>query len=269
MLSRIKLSAKNDLQIVFWCNVVKGTRPLLLLHGHGGDHRGLLKLAKQLPVITFVLDLPGFGDSDELEAHTIDKYVAAIEAFAAQQNLAEYDVCGHSLGSAFALALAAHDSRVHKLILINPIPEFAAMIRKLIQLLSGTATKLPPKLGEALVHTRMYNIVTFLLHSQKKLDLVHAGRYMHAQNTAKYSLKAWQESGNAIYGMDQKSYAADVNAPTLIIHGDKDKMTSLKAVKSFVSVFKNAKLERLPKAGHFAAFENVDEVARLIERFLK
>lgn len=268
MLHKVVLAGKTNLHVSFWHHEVTGTHPLLLLHGHGGDHRGLIKLAKHIPVTTFVLDLPGFGDSEELSAHTIKEYTAVIEEFVTENNISEYDVFGHSLGSAFALAVAASDTRVKRLIMVNPIPEFSTFIRKLLRVVSVTATALPPNIGEALVHTRLYNIVTFLLHSRKKLNPEHAGDYLRTQNTSRYSLKAWQESGTAIYDMDQQSYAKRITIPTMIIHGDKDKMTSVKAVAQFVDLFSSGQLVRLPKAGHFAPLEDIAEIAEHINTFL-
>jgi pimeloyl-ACP methyl ester carboxylesterase len=269
MLHNITIAGERPLQITYWYKEVEGTRPLLLLHGHGGDHRGLVALARAIPVTAYILDLPGFGESDELEEHSIEAYAAAVEQFASAHGFKAYDVLGHSLGSAFALAIAVNDSRVQKLILVNPIPEFAKFVRSLIQLVGTTATSLPPRLGEALVHTRLYNVATFLLHSRKKQNIEHAAKYLRLQNSTKYSLKAWQESGSAIFAMNQQDFARKIAIPTLVIHGNKDKMTSSQSVEEFANLFTNATLVQLKKAGHFVPLEYVDEAVYAVDMFIK
>src|SRR4051812_22955051 len=99
--------------------------PLVMIHGHGGDHEGLSALAQQLKTMVIVPDLPGFGESKELEVpHTIENYVQHLKELVDELGYLQYIVMGHSLGTAIALTLSATDSRVQKLILLNPIPEF-------------------------------------------------------------------------------------------------------------------------------------------------
>lgn len=263
-----KINVVSDRKISHWSKVGNLGPYLVMLHGHGGDHRGLIKFAEQLERNVIIVDLPGFGTSSELPEHSMNSYVESLMDFITSQNIKAYNLLGHSLGSAIALALAAEDVRVKKLVLVNPVPEFSKVVQRLIKLMGATAARLPEKTSEALIHAGMYNLATFLLHSTKRRDLTHIKHYLGTQKTAQYSLKAWREAGEAIYEMDQPAFAKKVKAETLLIHGDKDKMTTLKSVKSFTDLFEDAKLVRITKAGHFIPLENVDESAQEISKFL-
>jgi pimeloyl-ACP methyl ester carboxylesterase len=102
--------------------------PLLLVHGYLWNREVwddvLPQLAERFRVI--VPDLPGFGDS---EKPAPARYAYGFEAFAeslvdlvAALGLSRVSVCGHSMGGAVALTLAAqHPDLVDKLVLVDPL----------------------------------------------------------------------------------------------------------------------------------------------------
>ena len=244
--------------------------PLLMIHGHGGDHRGMEFLAQALGITVIIPDLPGFGESKELtEKHTIERYVKSLQQLATHLEFGQYNVAGHSLGSAIALALAAEDKRVSKLVLLNPVPQFMAYIQYLLVKLNGLGNKIPPKYADALVKARLYNLTTFLLHSRKRADVTYAKQYLLNQKTARYSFKTWSESGESIYGLDQMALATSVSQSTLIVHGDKDSITTLASIEQFVAAFKTATLLRIAHAGHFLPLEHPADIAPQLLDFLK
>lgn len=246
----------------------QGTIPLLMIHGHGGDHRGLEKLAQEVTGPVIIFDLPGFGDSKELSGpHTIENYVTFLQKFITELSVNRYNLLGHSLGSAIALTLAAEDPRVQRLLLLNPIPQFTVYIKYLIRTVNGLGTKMPAKMADAFVKARLYNLVTFLMHSRKRTDKVHAAEYLRAQNSAQYSFKTWSESGESIFFFDHIKIAQQIGIPTLVLHGDKDSLTTLHAIKEFCEVL-NARLVRIAQAGHFLPLEHIKEAAHEINHFL-
>lgn len=242
--------------------------PLLMIHGHGGSHQGLEDLAKQLNATVVVPDLPGFGESQELPAeHTIEQYVLHLKSLADELGCLEYSVLGHSLGSAIALSLAAADARVNKLSLINPVPEFNASVQRLIRAVNGIGSKVPPKAADAFVNARLYNLATFLLHSRRRTERLQIAKYMKAQGSTAYSFKTWAESGESVFFYDHTASAKVVNVPTLVVHGERDSLTSHTAISAFVTILK-AQLVVIKKSGHFLPFEQSREVAQTVQEFL-
>jgi pimeloyl-ACP methyl ester carboxylesterase len=261
---------EGTVYFVYHPQVAESTElPLLMIHGHGGDHEGLSALAQNLNTTVIIPDLPGFGESKELEVpHTIENYVQHLEKLMDKLGYTKYIVMGHSLGSAIALTLATTDLRVQKLILLNPIPEFTAYIQKLIKTINGVGSKMPVKIADALVNARLYNLATFLLHSRKRNDASYAVKYLKAQNNAKYSFKTWSQSGESIFYFDHMKAAEKVRIPTLVLHGDRDSLTTLSGIEVFTKILA-ARLVRIPKAGHFLPLEHIDEAATSIKKFMK
>ena len=88
--------------------VVGKGKALVILHGWGSSRRVMLPLAKSLADIraSYVLDLPGFGDSNQPDAAwSIDDYADAVEAFIAMLPDDHIDVLVHSFGGRIILKL--------------------------------------------------------------------------------------------------------------------------------------------------------------------
>lgn len=243
--------------------------PILMIHGHGGDHRGLELLAGNMKSRVIIPDLPGFGESEELELHSIENYVLKLKKMMKHLKINKYSLVGHSLGSGVALALASADTNVVKLILLNPVPEFTKYIQYILHTINGIGGKIPQKYSDALVSARLYNLATFLMHSRQRRDLTHAKDYLNAQNTTKYSFRTWSESGEAIYTLDQVELAKNIMIPVLIVHGKTDSLTSSATIKEFTSKFKNSELAVVANAGHFLPLEQANDVSIIIQTFLK
>jgi pimeloyl-ACP methyl ester carboxylesterase len=82
---------------------------LVLLHGLGADHRGLLRMAGAIHGFDIVaLDLPGFGLSGAMPApYTMEAYAAVVEQLRIHLGHARIHLAGHSLGANIALVYAA------------------------------------------------------------------------------------------------------------------------------------------------------------------
>jgi pimeloyl-ACP methyl ester carboxylesterase len=102
----------NGTKISYRHNLSGEREVALLLHGLGGDHRGLLQVAQGLSDVDVVIpDVPGYGDSDPLTVpHTLANYAAAVEALRIALDLGPVHLIGHSLGASIALLHAATHS---------------------------------------------------------------------------------------------------------------------------------------------------------------
>lgn len=130
---------------LLWCRAVtdlrdvaaKGARirfaiagtgtPLLLVHDALQDRSTwdavVPALSEKLQVI--VPDLPGFGDSEKPPlskyAYTHDAFVESLVDLASSLSLGRMFVCGHGLGAAIAVMLAArHPSLVERVVYVSP-----------------------------------------------------------------------------------------------------------------------------------------------------
>jgi pimeloyl-ACP methyl ester carboxylesterase len=114
--------------------------PLVLVHDYLASHVEwedvLPRLSRQFHVIA--PDLPGFGESEKPSPsrypYDFDAFSESLVDLIAALGLARVSVCGHSLGGAIALTIAAsHPHVVEKLVLVNalvyPPPELDTMSR--------------------------------------------------------------------------------------------------------------------------------------------
>ena len=256
--------------IAYWLHAVSPkTPPLIMIHGHGGDHRGLVSLAEQLKVTSYAIDLPGFGASPPIALHTMQTFAGAVRELADSLGLTEFAVLGHSLGAAVALELAVEDQRVSKLVLVNPIPSYNKLMKQVLKLVGNVSQKIPEPYAERLVHAHLYNLATFLVNSRQRRDREHMLAYLKHQADTEYSLRAWHEAGEAVYYYDQLAAAQQVGCNTLLLHGEKDSLTTDEAIEAFQLCFRKAHLEVIPRAGHFMHIENTALVAEKINEFIR
>ena len=89
---------------------VEGTGfPLVLIHGFCEDHQAWDELIPELEDLQIIrIDLPGFGQSEAVEAISIDYFAAAIKAVLDHLDIKSCIMIGHSMGGYSTLAFAAH-----------------------------------------------------------------------------------------------------------------------------------------------------------------
>jgi pimeloyl-ACP methyl ester carboxylesterase len=101
---------------------------VLLVHDYLGSHvaweDSLAALASNFRLI--VPDLPGFGESEKPSParypYTYDAFAESLVDLVAALDLRRVSVCGHALGGAVALAMAAdHPDVVDRLVLVSPL----------------------------------------------------------------------------------------------------------------------------------------------------
>jgi 3-oxoadipate enol-lactonase len=73
-------------------------------------------------------------------------------------------------------------------------------------------------------------------------------------------------------GMAARTDSADtlktINVPTLIVTGEEDLMTGVKEAEFMRGSIAGSEMRVIAKAGHYAAWERVEEVARVLRQFL-
>ena len=105
-------------------SVVGEGAPVLMIHGWGASIALLQPLADRLSRLGYqchLLDLPGFGESDEPPApFSIFDYAEFCLAYLDRQKLSDVHYFGHSLGGRIGLILGSdHSKRIRNLVLSN------------------------------------------------------------------------------------------------------------------------------------------------------
>ncbi len=217
--------------------------PLILIHGLGASSRWWFSMLPELTAESFrvvVPDLPGFGRSPG-PARPIAEAARAVIDLADRLGLGRFFLCGHSLGGAIALHIAAdYGRRVRRLVLIASagIPGVgpARIVGRLMQPWSWC----PPRFYGTLVG-----------------DIMRAGPRNLFRTMAE--LRAY----------DVRPSLKRVRSPTLVIWGEKDGLTPLAHGRRIVRGLPEARLEVLPRTRHLPMVREPDLTAGLMVGFLR
>lgn len=214
--------------------------PIILLHGWGKDLHTFDNIAKQLneDYTVYQLDLPGFGLSEINDALTIKDYADIINEFCLNLAIINPVIIGHSFGGRVALKYASCYP-ISKLVLIsspglkrrfNLIIWFKIMIYKICK-----RVKLEIKMGSA---------------DYQKSSPIMKNVLVKAINT------------------EQSDDALNINCPTLLLYGKKDKTVPLYIGRKFNELIPKATYFEIKKCGHFPYLERFRFTLIVLKSFL-
>jgi pimeloyl-ACP methyl ester carboxylesterase len=246
-------------------------RPLVLLHDYLSSHIAwedvLPTLAARFHVIA--PDLPGFGESEKPPpsryAYGVDAFAESIADVIAALGISRVSVCGHALGGAVALTLAAnHAHLVEKLVLVSPLafearPDPAAYAATI------------PVVGP-LFFKQLFGRTLFRKHFRDRsadagkraarvdylFDLFNVPA---AREAAFATLLSVQDTRAVVAGLSR------VVAPTLVAWGRADRVAPVEQGRRLVRELRGARLEVL-ESGHSPPEECPEAFAEIVARFI-
>lgn len=252
-----KVSIKN---IMIAEKIIGDGQPILMLHGWGANISLLMPLAERLAAVgyrCYMLDLPGFGESDDpLQAWTVYDYADFVLAYLDHHNVQQVYLFGHSFGGRLAIILGAeHSERIHKMVLSD-----AAGIR--------------PKTSFWLnLRLKSYKILRDSLY---KIGLNSIADSLRERYNQRYGSSDFQQVSGImrqtfvnVVNEDLLPLAYDVKPSTLIFWGDKDEDTPLWMGQKLEETIPDAGLIIHEGAGHYAYLEKAAETARIMDYFFK
>lgn len=248
-------SARIGRQQIAYREQGEGRPPLLFLHGAGGSslaYAGVLsRLGRRRRCLA--LDLPGHGRSPALEpappaSQLCERHRDLVAELAERLGLGRFVLCGHSLGGAIAIELAlAFPDRLERLVLI------------------ATAARLP--VSAELLRT-VRDREEELPATFAALGYSPASSRSARERWAREQLQAPPEvllaDLRACERVDLRERLAALMVPTLVISAADDRITPPAEQDRLAEAIRGARLERIPRAGHFVLLERPDAVADLI-----
>lgn len=236
--------------------VEEGKRPaVVLIHGAGGSHLYWPSEMRRLAGYrVYALDLPGHGRSGERGQQSISSYVSSVVVWLEATGLHSAVFVGHSMGSAIAISLALdYPEHVLSLGLIG----------------AAARLKVAPALLESTANTATFNNAVQLV-----VDYSY-GPDSPAQLTELAARRLAENRPSVLHGdlmacdtFDETLRIADIQHPTLVVCGSKDRMTSLRHAQFLARSIPGARLEVVPNAGHMVMLENPKAVADALTGFL-
>ncbi len=238
---------------------------VVFLHGAGMDHTVWTLQTRYFAHhgwSVLALDLPGHGRSEPPAPTSIEAYADWLAAFIATAGMAEVALVGHSMGALIALETAARaPERVRVLALLG----VAARMPVHPDLLAAAARDDPAAIE--LITAWGYGKPAHLGGNRAPgLWLLGGGRRLLERGQAGVlasDLRACDAYAGAVVA------AARVDAPTLLLLGELDRMTPPKAAVPLLDVMRDARRVVIPEAGHMMMVESPDATLAALRGILR
>lgn len=220
-------------------------KDIILLHGWGQNIEMMKPLGDYFcdRFRITILDLPGFGESDEpKKTWTIDDYELMLEDFIKELKIKKPIVIGHSFGGRLAIRYSAR----------NPIEKLVLFGSPCIRIQEA----LPLKVR--------------MLKSMKKLPgMDKIGEYMKqyiGSRDYKAASPVMRQTLVEVVNEDLSHYAKEIEEPTLLIWGQNDTEAPVAEAKELEKIMIDAALIILPGT-HYAYLENLQQVVNILNNF--
>lgn len=263
-----------DRTFINFAKIGNGEKVLVFVHGWANNWEGWLPLASKLKqeYTLYLIDLPGFGDSGDLEEYTIQKTAKCLASFLEKQDLNPEAVIGLSMGSLVTACLGKIiPERIGKIILLGAVfkngdKELMAMaIEKTLGMINGKESI--EILMKKIIETRTSSYIVAKYMNMHKFNrfLVDAYGIIGKKKMRKKAFIQMGISG-AKFRLDK--VLENYPLPLLFIHGADDKLTSSAQAKQ-CSPQGPFYFFSIPSAGHVVPWEKPQKVAQAISQFVK
>lgn len=240
--------------------------PLLLIHGwgmHGGVWAEVAqKLAEEFQVHT--VDLPGYGASTALPETDLESLVQALSARFREPLV----VCGWSLGGQVALHWALREpEKVQRLILVTSTPCFAEREDWLFGMAAEVLEQFAAELEQSHVATLRRFIALQLRGSQNEREILALlrERLFSRGEPDKAALRAGLM---ILRDADLRETLQDIKQPTLVVGGQRDKLTPPEASYYLAQAMPSARVVEMEGAAHAPFLSHPDIFVDHVKSFL-
>ncbi len=252
-------------------------KPLVFIHGWSNNWQGWTLLAQELAprYSIFLLDLPGFGDSDRLAEYSIDIEADIVAQFIKQYVPEPEAIIGASLGTIIAAhALIRHPELSKRIILLGAV--FRQLNFRKAFRIGETLLRLSGKssIGRELVALAVKNTLTaytverFLNAYKFNKKLIDA---YSLPGRKKITGRSYVQLGISARQFRMEDFLTLTTAKTLLVYGEKEKyVRPVDAIKLLTAIQNpNVGMRIIAKAGHNLAYEQPEQTASVMRDFLE
>lgn len=238
-------------------------KALVILHGWGSSKRVMMPVADGLSQYrsSYVLDLPGFGDSPEpARAWSIDDYADAVQAFIESLPEDKVDVLVHSFGGRIMLKLCARnfgEKHIDKVLItggagMKPRRSMKFYIKKYTaKILKAPFMILPGVLRDKALSWLRNTALWRSLGSSDYSKLSGVMRETFVKSVTEYL----------------EDTLADIPHEVLLLWGRNDEATPVYQARRMEEGIKNSALVIIEDAGHYAFLDKPKQFVRIAEAF--
>ncbi|MGH7293977.1 MAG: alpha/beta fold hydrolase [Polyangiaceae bacterium] len=262
--------------------------PMVLVHGLGGSSVNWLAVGRALARDhhVYALDLPGFGRTPPGEdAPTIRSFRRKVARFLDEVAGGPSVLVGNSMGGLVSLAVAARRPElVSRLVLVSPALPRAPGARQDPRVFATFLLYMLPGAGELYLRRRK-NTRTPEQESNEILELctvdvrrippevlaahhalAHERRSMPWAN-ATFLGAARSMTRGILFPRKVRTWIESVRAPTLLVHGEKDRLVPVASSREVCRVRRDFHLEVLDDVGHVPQMEVPERFLAAVRAF--
>jgi len=241
-------------------------RPLVFLHGIGGAARAwrgqLETFGDHYHAIAW--DMPGYGNSAPLRTASIATLAEALQDFLSAIGASRPVVVGHSIGGMIVQQwLVKHPREATAVVLAQTSPAFGKADgdwqRSFIEARLG-----PLDRGET-----MASLAPVLVKELVGEDPDPTGMDIARDCMASVPETSYRASMLALLGFDQRKALADINVPTLVLSGSKDRNAPAPMMAKMATFIPSASYVELDGVGHLANLERPKDFNAALDQFLR
>lgn len=249
-------------------------KPLIFIHGWTNNWEGWIPLAEKLKKFftLYLIDLPGFGDSDNLPRYTLEGNARYTAQFLHNLGEKAAGVIGLSMGSFVVSELAIkYPDLCQKAVLLAPLikeKEDKIIYQSIFSILSifdkTTATRI---LLKHLITRKWLAYFMCKYVNMYRFNKSYVDKY-GTNGRRKMRIEAFIDMGFSINNYDFKKVLTGIRIPTLMVYGREDKIAKAQEAAKLLSKNKNLSLKVIPFAGHMVHWEQTEKVAKTIRLFI-
>lgn len=232
---------------------------VFFLHGWGGSTQSMQGLQSALTGYgykVYVLDLPGFGKSDQpTAAWGLTDYSKFVLEFIRSTGEKKYLLFGHSFGGRIALALAADQPSGLEKLILSGVPFIRERSPKQLILFFGAKT-----LGMVFRLPLLSSVRPLIRYLAYKI----AGERDYYQTAGVMS-----GTFKKVIGADLTGLAPRISVTTLVLWGEDDKITPIRSAYILERIITNSSLVTVKGVGHGLPLREPARVAGIIDNFVR
>ncbi len=256
---------------------------VILLHGFNGS---LLNFDRLVPLLVedyrlVSIDLPGFGLTGAIPSadYSTESFIDTVTTLTTHLGIEKFSIAGNSMGGGVAWRYALNNPRkVESLILIASSGVMTEEdSRKFAERKENSPIVWRLMNSNILKRFLSYYTPKFFatqglkvsVYDQKLANIEHAMQF--------HDLVLLEGSRNAILSMSMGSRSkmhgpeslSRIEAPTLVIHGDKDNIIPIERSQVFEEYIDNVEVKIYSQIGHLPMYEDPNKTANDIKSFLQ
>ena len=256
-------------KIVYLENDVKSDTSIVLVHGFGGSKDNWSKMLAEWNdrYHVIALDLPGNGESvsETSLSYTTTHQAGMLDSFLKAKGVTHLHLVGHSMGGAISLRyLQRHSKDVRSLTLIDAM----GMVQTKSEGVKLVEVSDKNPLYDVCTEERLETLLNYSMYKRPSFFDIFKRTLLEEKCHRKEIEKVMYE--DLYKDVDLSSVAKRVHIPTLILWGEKDKITHVDNATLFHKTIKGSKLVILKDVGHVPLLEDpvrtADEVGSFIEQ---